>query len=305
MRRLLGFATTAIVLSSCGSAVAMPDRPMPALTGDPRLLLTIDGGGGVQQLMLWDVRQRKALQTLPLGAISPDGRFLYAVDPTSSTKLRAIDIRSGQTVATLTIPDGFTLPQGTFAGNEPIGTSPNGDWIALQAFARAGQNVITHSSYLVVDTNFRSKPRTITLNGQWDFDALSNDGQRLYLLQDINSASGTTSYQVRAYDFAANSLWPQVIVDKRLWGDTMTGNRLTAVPSLDQTWLFSLYVFGPNGPFIHALSLDGATRLAWCVDLPNSAAGDDMQELLWTLVWSCPALPDRLLGDSSIALLEG
>lgn len=277
---------TTIVLSSCGSTAAPAARPMPGLTGDPRLLLTTGGGGGVQQLMLWDVRQGKALQTLPLGAISPDGRLLYALDLTSSTTLRAIDIRSNQTVGTLPIPEGFTPPQGGFAGSQSMGLSPNGGWIALQAFDRAGQNVTTRSRYLLVDTNFHSKPRMITLNGHWEFDGLSNDGQRLYLLEYVDRASGATSYQVRVYDFAANSLWPRVIVDKRLWGETMTGNRLMAVPSLDQTWLFSLYVFGPNGPFIHALSLDGATRLAWCVDLPNPATGDDIRELLWTLVRS-------------------
>jgi len=50
--------------------------------------------------------------------------------------------------------------------------------------------------------------------------------------------------------------------------------------------LFSLYAFGPTGPFIHALSLDGATRLAWCVDLPNAANGAGELDLLWTLLRS-------------------
>ena len=283
MRRLLGFATTLIILSSCGSTTLPAARPMPPLTGDPRLLFTIGGGNGVPQLVLWDVRHGAQLQTLPMGAISPDHRFVYVVDTRSPAQLRAIDIASGRTVATLAIPDGYGLVP-DFGGSQPIGLSPNGAWLTLQAFDRPSQYETRSSRYLVIDTSFRTRPREIGFDGQWDFDAISNDGQRLYLLQYVNQPSAPSAYHVRLYDFAAHALWPQVIVDKRLWGDAMSGTRLTAVPSLDQSWLFSLYAFGPNGSFIHALSLDPSTQLAWCVDLPSNTAGNDEQEMLWTLL---------------------
>lgn len=286
MRKLFAIATGVLVMTSCGSAATPAAPPLPPLTGDPQLLFTSDNGGGAQQLVLWDVRRARALQRLPYGAVSPDGHVLYTVD-SGALKLRAIDIRSGQTVATVAIPEGFTFPQGMLGSSLPLGLSPNGNWIALQSFDRASQSVVTRSRYLVIDSGFHGRARMISLDGEWDLDALSNDGQRLYLLQDVTQAEGPYSYKVRLYDLTGGGLSPQVIVDKRLWGDAMSGSRLVAVPSPDQTWLYSLYAFGPNGPFVHALSLDGDS-LAWCTDLPGGATGNGNgeQEMLWTMVRS-------------------
>ncbi len=285
MRRFFMAATAVLILTSCGSVAAPAGKQAPPLAGDPRLLLTSGGGGGAQQILVWDVQRHTTVETLPFGAVSPDRRVLYAVVAGSPQHLDAVDIASGKRLARTAIPDGFGFPQGVFAGNIPAALSPNGAWIALQSFDQADQNTVTRTRYLIIDSAFHTSPRTVNLTGDWDFDALSNDGQRLYLLQRMPQSSAG-AYRVRLYDLGAGALWPQTIVDKRLWGDTMSGTRLVAVPAADQTWLFSLYAFGPTGPFIHALSLDRTTPLAWCVDLPSTANGGGELDLLWTLLRS-------------------
>jgi hypothetical protein len=64
----------------------------------------------------------------------------------------------------------------------------------------------------------------------------------------------------------------------------MTGSRITAVPSVDGSWLYSLYLFGEKGPFIHALNLSGNGPAAWCIDLPAVQSGNGETQLLWSLV---------------------
>src|SRR6202011_1392088 len=96
--------------------------------------------------------------------------------------------------------------------------------------------------------------------------------------------SGGYLYRVRLFDLASGHLVPGSIADKRDRGDGMNGSRLMAVPSRDDQWLYSLYLFGTNGPFIHALNL--SQPIAWCTDLPSRGQQAEPSGLLWAAAMS-------------------
>jgi len=241
-----------------------------------------------RQVSVLDFNHNRQVRTLPSGIPSPDWTRLYTMDP-SEGWLRALDPSSGATVAQTRVPQFFDWPQLNFCPENMSPVSPNGAWMALQSVERDGQAwlptgvaAVTRTHYLILDTSFKSQPRQVDLNGRWAFDALSNDGERLYLLQ-YEAQPPDAHYRVRLYDMAAGNLAPGAIVDKREGGAAMYGSRLTSIPSPDASWLYGLYLFGKNGPFIHLLNL--SQPIAWRVDLPDRGRQDESQ-LLWSLTMS-------------------
>jgi DNA-binding beta-propeller fold protein YncE len=113
--------------------------------------------------------------------------------------------------------------------------------------------------------------------GYFQFDAVSNDGNRIYLIEYLS----TTNYRVRVVDVASGRLDPQIVVDKSDGAAAMTGLRLSGVPSPDGHWLYSIYIREHQGAFIHALSLDG--NIAICIDLPGPGYAASEDGFRWSL----------------------
>ncbi len=132
----------------------------------------------------------------------------------------------------------------------------------------------------MVDTSFASPPLEVSLPGSFEFDAISNDGQRLYLIQH----AAASQYFVRLADVRTGHLDATVIFDKSDGSATMSGVRLSSVPASDGHWLFSVYARRDKSAFIHALSLDNP--LAFCIDLPGTGYASDPRELLWSVTMS-------------------
>ena len=228
---------------------------------------------------LIDTRSHAAHDRLPIGTPSPDWRHYYAV---SQGYLLDINPETGATQARLTIPGVYALPPATNSGI-PGGLSPNGSWLVMQRFDEALGQTPIKSHFIVFDTAFAQAPRAIDLGGYFQFDAISNDGERLFLIQYING----TDYHVRVYDMSAGALNPNFVVDKEEGGDAMAGLKLSGVASRDGQWLFSVYARPNKGAFIHALHMDGAFAL--CIDLPDTGKGfavGDRSSLDWSLVLS-------------------
>lgn len=225
-----------------------------------------------RQVALIDTRSQSAHQHLPLGTPSPDWHHYYTV---SAGSLLDIDPETGTTITRLTLPGDYQLPPATSTGI-PGGLSPNGAWLVLQRFDSA-------SHLLVIDTTFAEPPMRIELPGHFQFDAISDDGARLYLIQKI----GDGQYHVRDYNLVSASLDPNFIVDKSEGGEAMSGLRLSGVAARDGSMLFSVYARAHKGAFIHALSLDGPFAL--CLDLPGTGYEDGSQE---SLDWSLALSPD-------------
>jgi WD40 repeat protein len=78
---------------------------------------------------------------------------------------------------------------------------------------------------------------------------------------------------------------PQVIVDKTNPNDSMTGLRLSGMPSQDGAHLYSIYARQVDAPFIHALDLSG-TPFAFCIDLTGAGYQSNENALQWSLAMS-------------------
>lgn len=261
--RLVGLATL-LVLVACGGH----NPEMTKASG--YILYEAAAQQNEGTVALIDTRSHAAHLRLPLGTPAPGWRHYYTVN---AGNLLDLDPETGITQARITLPGDYRLPAATNTGI-PGGLSPDGAWLVLQ-------RLDTSSHLLVVDTTFATQPRRIELPGQFQFDAISNDGERVYLIQQI----GGGDYHVRVYYMSSGSLDPNFVVDKNEGGEAMSGLRLTGVPSHDGSWLFSVYARAHKGAFIHALSLDGPFAL--CLDLPGTGYEDGSHESLdWSLALS-------------------
>ncbi len=272
MRIRLMALVALILVSACGRVT----NAAPA--GNYRLYeVAAKADGAIVALI--DTRSRAAHEQLPLGTPSLDWKHYYAV---RSGSLLDIDPATGATSTRVGLPGDYLLPSATNSGI-PGGLSQNGRWLVLQRFDRQAQTMPSKSHFLAFDTSAMNVRRSIDLAGYFQFDAVSNDGQRLYLIQYING----TDYHVRVYLMSAGALDPNFVVDKTEGGDAMNGLKLTGVASHDGQWLFSVYARANQGAFIHALNLDAG--FAVCLDLPGKglAAGDQS-----SLAWSLSMSPD-------------
>jgi DNA-binding beta-propeller fold protein YncE len=122
--------------------------------------------------------------------------------------------------------------------------------------------------------------KTIQVNGDFAFDALSNDGKSLYLIQKMTDPN---HYRVRLFDVGSESLMPQVIADKRDPSEPMNGTRGDSAADPTGNHVYTVYIRAA-GPFIHVLPLD--QQFAWCVDLPSRAPNDMEKQFHWALAVS-------------------
>src|SRR5437763_1024626 len=187
-------------------------------------------------------------RSLPAGIPAPDWSVLYVGSPAG---IQAVDTRTGAVIRTLGLDGDYPLPRPNLAGL-PQGLSPDGRWLALGGKGR----------FAIVDTAFKAKPRYVHLAGDFEFDALSNDGRRLYLAEVLPHG-----YQVRMYDLV-NGLAAQPIVDKTDADAAMSGFRVTSVDPADGRFHYGLYVRPNQPPFVHALPIYDDLGYAFCVFLP-------------------------------------
>jgi hypothetical protein len=175
----------------------------------------------------------------------------------------------GRVVARVVLPGAFGIPMITLNGAHG-GLSPDGRTLVLGSNVRPDGTLRTRSRFAVVSTARLALVRTISLPGDYSFDALSPHGDSLFLIHHLTS-SGGARYQVRAYDLRTGALLPGVIADKRQAGWLMAGYPVARATSRDGRWVYTLYQQADNYPFVHAL--DTVTRTAVCIGLPWQWAG--------------------------------
>lgn len=273
MRRVLPAmcALVVVVLAGCGRAVEVPIQSSgyklyeAASTKSDTIVAVIDS------------RSRTVERSLPFGVYSASWQHLYTA---SGSRLVDMDPSSGTTLHTLRLPGDFHLPFVTVNGM-PGGLSQNGRWLVLQRFDDTPEGPPSATHTLVVDTSYAKAPVSFDLPGYFAFDAVSNDGMRVFLIE----YASRSIYRVRSYDVGVG-LDNGVVVDKNDGVEAMTGVRLSGVASPDGQWLFSVYARDHKGPFVHALNLDNA--IAFCIDLPGSgyASSDGEDGLRWSLAMS-------------------
>jgi DNA-binding beta-propeller fold protein YncE len=224
-------------------------------------------------LSIIDSRSHAVELNMPLGTPSPDWTHLYTVN---ANNLVDLDPQTGATLHTLRLPGDFQLPPATLSG-VPGGLSQNGRWLVLESFDADSNGVRTATHLVVVDTSYARGTRQVNLNGFFAFDAISNDGQRIFLIEYLDG----NQYHVRFYDLGVGRLDPNVIFDKSDGSSAMAGVRLSGVASHDGQWLYSVYVRSDKSAFIHALNLD--VPFALCLDLPGSGYATNPDEFQWSV----------------------
>jgi hypothetical protein len=273
----------ALLVAGCGRASPAGSRPERATAGQEGaagsqapadLVYTADPARGRLQVVGAGGR---VLRTLPAGVPSPDWRTIYvAAGGSSQTTVEAVDVASGRVLRSTTIAGRFRLPVvGTTA--VPDGLSGDGGTLAL---ANVADTPV--SRFAILRTDFAKPPELVDLPGDFEFDALSPDGSRLFVIEHL-AGPDRSRYRVRFYDRGAGKLDPAVIVDKRdAWEQVMAGYPNTRVTGPGGAWVYTLYRNASHGPFVHALNAQDG--YAFCIDLPRGRGDDDRTARLWTLV---------------------
>src|SRR5580765_240472 len=207
------------------------------------------------------------------GVASPSGQARYVTIPAGAdTVVARLDAQGGRIGASLLLPGTFTIPAVAYDGSAS-GLSGDGRTLVRieprASFPRAETRLaVPHTRPLLWRT-------TITLPGDFSFDAVSPDGSSLYLIQ-YTSALDPTKYNVRVYDLDSSRLVKAPIVDPHERGEKMRGQPLTRATSSDGRWAYTLYDGAGKAPFVHAL--DTSNRTARCIDL-DALAGTDLARL--------------------------
>jgi len=243
----------AVLVAACGRVPGGPTE-----SGDYKLYEAVSDRS---QIAVIDSRSHTVDRWLGLGTPTRDWKRLYSV---AGTSLNAVDPQTGASIASLQLPGYYHLPSVTMGGM-PGGLSQNGAYIVVESFEDTPNGPPSASHFLVINASLSAAPEEVDLKGYFAFDAISNDGSRLYLIEYISS----TSYHVRYYEVGARQMYPNVIVDKFNPTESMNGLKLSGVPSTNGGDLYSVYARESGTPFIHALDLSG-TPIAFCIDLPGS-----------------------------------
>ena len=256
MRNLVGLVCIGLVIAACG-----PTKGGPQGTGDKLYEAT------AQSIVVINSRNHSIERHLPLGAPSPDWKHLYSMVGDSLVDTNPL---TGVTQNAAPVGAGYGLPLATHNGL-PGGLSPAGRWLVLQGSdSRATHMAVMNTATFKVTDRF-------DMTGRFNFDAISDDGQRLYLIQYLNGKE----YYVRLFDIPTNSLDANIVVDKSDGNQAMAGLRLSGIATPDGGSLFSMYVRENESPFIHALSLQGP--FAFCLDLPGAGYARGKEAMQWAL----------------------
>jgi hypothetical protein len=242
MRRRRLWIMCASLLAAGGGAVAAHADGLP--------VLGVDAGGS--------------------GVVSPAGNARYVTVPAGrDTVLARVNPAGGRLLGSRLVHGTFTIPAVAYDGSAG-GLSADGRTLVLiqprVRFPRA------QTRFLVVDTR-HLRPRTsISLQGDFSFDAISPRGRLMYLIHYVAPAD-PSRYLVRAYDLRAGRLLARPVTDPRNPGEKMRGAPLTRTNSRNGRWAYTLYDGAGKTPFIHAL--DTSTVSARCIDL-DPLAGQDL-----------------------------
>jgi hypothetical protein len=217
-----------------------------------------------------DTHSRSTERRLPWGIPSPDGKHFYSL---GWMALQDIDLHTGAVLRTLQLPGAFEFPPATLGG-VPGGLSQNGRYLVLQT-----QGPRTTSHMVLIDTQQFNIAKRIDLNGKYDFDAVNNSGQNVYVIEYPNPKD--SYYHVRVYEVLNGRLADFFVIDKTEPNEVMTGVRLSGVYSPDGQWLYSLYSRENKGAFVHALNLN--QPFAFCLDLPGPGSLGNGNAFEWSL----------------------
>lgn len=210
----------------------------------------------------------------PSGVTGPADDVRYvALRAGPSTLVARVGQDGGRVLGTRLLPGRFTIPAVALDGSA-AGLSADGRTLVL---IRPRASFPRRQTALAVLGTARLRLReTITLAGDFSFDALSPDGSLLYLVQYVDRRDATR-YVVRGYDLERGQLLPEPVVDPKVFGKVMRGYPVTRAVSPDGRWAYTLYDGGGGHPFVHAL--DTAEGTAACIAVEALAGRADLLDV--------------------------
>ena len=184
-----------------------------------------------------------------------------------------IERNGGRVPGSVQLQGRFAIPAVAFDGSAGGLSADGRTLVLLRPRLRFPQ---ARTTFAILDASRLRLRTTVTLRGDFSFDAISPDGSRLYFIQYL-SPRDVNRYRVRAYDVATGRLLARPIVDPNERGPAMRGYPLTRAASPDGRWAYTLYDGAGVHPFVHAL--DTATGTAHCIDLEALAAYRELYEV--------------------------
>jgi hypothetical protein len=247
VRQIAAILAVAALLAGCGSLkdeTAKQDISQVASQPAHELLYVATSTG----LTVLDASTDTVVATLPVGTLLPDRSRYWIVETGDRTTVRGVDPATGAEQVSFVIEGRWSVPAAY--GPAPSGLSGNGKWMALVAPPAKINGTETLNRFAIVDLTLKRINRTVNANGDLAFDALSNDGRNLYLIEHLVPAP---QYVVRVASFEGSGLADGVLGQiKTAEPEVMNGIYHASVAVGD--WLLSLYSNPGRGPFIHALN---------------------------------------------------
>src|SRR4029079_3748803 len=212
----------------------------------------------------------------PAGITTPAQKYRFVtLHGTSAPELAPFARPAGRVVRSRSRRGACGIPYVAFDGTVD-GLSRDGKTLVIADWVQARNSPFRPtSSFRIYGTTLLDLRSRLTLRGDFSFDALSPDGQTLYLIQHVGDENDVFKYLVRAYDLRARRLLPQVIADKHQQGWIMRGLPMKRLASADGRWVYTLYRQDGGYPFVHAL--DAVNRSAVCIGIPAQGRQDPLE----------------------------
>jgi hypothetical protein len=205
--------------------------------------------------------------SLPAGITSADGKSHVTAGRHPRGTIVTRFLVAGATVVGSMTVDGRRRLQGV---------SPNGRFAALSRQSRDRRR----TDVTIVNLFAGRVAHRLELNGDFEVETISNDGERLFLIQRLDKTDAPR-YLVRLFDLSRGRL-----ATKPLRGagepSVMAGLAWSGVGSPDGRWLLTLYLnTDRNVAFVHALDLVRSSPL--CIFLPSGGSFDSLKRYGLTL----------------------
>jgi hypothetical protein len=194
-----------------------------------------------------------------------------------NTILEARDSATGKLASSVSIPGTLSVRVGSRDSSQvalmrplPAGSSP---WVPEPRRT---------TPIVVADPSGGDQPMRFDLKGNFEPEAFSTDGGRLFLISYV-PPTAPVAYRVAQLDLATGKTSP-VSAGKGV-AETMSGTRLEQLAPPDGSFLFTLYTTQPPGyaevraahgrpiAFVHTLNLEDGW--AHCIGLPQELWGGD------------------------------
>jgi hypothetical protein len=242
MRRIAAIVAIAALLAACGSLKGETSQVASQPAHELLYVATATG------MSVVDASTDSVVATLPLGTLLPDRSRYWTVDSGDRTTVRGIDPATGLDQTSFVLDGHWSVPAAY--GPAPSGLSANGKWMVLVAPPHTTDAAMANR-FAVVDLANQQINRVVTANGDVGFDAVSDDGKNLYLVEHLVPAP---RYAVRVASFNGAGLQNGILGQVKTAEPEVMNGLYHASVAVGADWFLSLYSNPGRGPFIHALN---------------------------------------------------